>query len=415
MARLACHSPHIVFSGGVTGGHLFPGMAVAEQIIAMSPAAKITFAGPGGPFDREQVARAGYGYFPLACPRAPRGIADAARFGYGVLRGFGAAAAMLEHTHASAVVGLGGFASVPVALAAARRNLPLLLLEQNAIVGRANRCLARWADALCLGFEQGPQDMPKAVVLPQSRTIVTGTPIRKGFLQNANHVSATIALSVGTAASPQHAVGAIPVLLVLGGSGGARLLNQALPSALAELRLALCGWQVIHQTGTSDAAATAGAYAAAGISATVIPFVHDLPALLPHAQLAVCRSGGSTLAELAAMSVPTVLVPWAGSMDDHQRHNARAFDSAGAAVMIDANVDEPAPLARRLSLTIGGLLTNPDRRAAMARAMGSLARPRAARLVAEMALNLSDGGRSRRRERSPVPLVCPSCIDARAA
>jgi UDP-N-acetylglucosamine:LPS N-acetylglucosamine transferase len=391
------------------------------------------------------------------------------------LRGFGAAATFVRRTRASAVVGLGGFASVPASLAAARCGLPLLLLEQNAIPGRANRWLARWADALCLSFVPRPDAIDHVAVQAHVPTIVTGTPLRSGFLQIADDLcgassgagmrgnllartaqqprtaSLPVECAAGSsvrgecprggqapAARRQQVVGTTqqlvgltrrahganereeclefgPTLLVLGGSGGSHFLNQIMPRALAPLRTALDGWKVMHQAGHADAAVTASDYATAGIPATVVPFLQNLPSLLARTQLAVCRAGGSTLAELAVMRVPAVLVPLAGSMDHHQRANARAFAAAGAASVIEEGAGEPASLAGQLSTAIGELVADSGRRAAMSGVMGSLAKPHATSSVAEIALRLAQNGRSKYRQQSPPCLVSLPCIDSRAA
>lgn len=356
---------HIVFSGGVTGGHLFPGLAVAEQIARLAPGARITFCGPGGKLDRNEVARAGHEYLELACPRAPRRFWRFPHFAQHMLQGQWAAATYLRRNSVSAVVGLGGFASAPMALAAARRRIPLVLLEQNAVLGRANRWLSRLSQALCLAFDETDRtpDAARRIVH------VTGTPIRSAF--NTRQLKQE------------------RVLLVLGGSGGARALNEAVPRALAGLRAALDGWRVVHQSGAGDQDSTVAAYRAAGIDATVAPFITDMPAALCNAALAVCRAGGSTLAELAVIGTPAVLIPFAQAADDHQRQNARAYARGGAATLIDGAGLSPHELQKHIQSELARLLADESERIRMARAMNTFGRPDAAQRVAEIVLDLA--------------------------
>ena len=390
-------APHIVFAGGVTGGHLFPGLAVAEQILDAQPAARFTFVGPGRAFDRDHVQRAGFDYVAVASPRAPRSIADVAPFGLRMWRGYREAAQFLLRGGVSAVVGLGGFASLPASIGALRSGLPLLLLEQNAIVGRANRWLSRRANALCLSFPR-TRFAPRGAEIPLGgRVLLTGTPIRVAF-RHAQPID-----------SGQ------PVLLVLGGSGGARSLNRSVPIALGRLRHELEGWQVVHQTGHADAAETAAAYQKAGIAARVVPFCDDMAPLLGRTALAICRAGGSTVAELAALRVPAILVPWSGARDDHQRANAMATASAGAAVIVAQDAAEPAALGERLAVVLQGLLADPQRRAEIATAAGISAKPRAAQLVADLLLGLVEKRRCQRRHASLDCPASPLSIDTLAA
>ena len=306
-----------------------------------------------------------------------------------MLRGCGTATTFLGRTGVSVVVGLGGFASVPTALAAARLRKPLLLLEQNAVVGRANRRLARWCSCLCLGFDDTSW-APGRTELPGYCSIVaTGTPVRATFLTEK---------SAGESGS---------ILLILGGSGGSRWLNQNTPIALAAIRQALAGWHVVHQTGPNDVTATASAYQAAGIKATVAPFLDDLPTILAESGLAVCRAGGSTLAELAVVGVPAVLVPLAGATDNHQTRNALALSSAGAAVTVDgdqrhvqASQAAAGPFAELLRVAIASLVADAQRRRLMSAAIRRFARPDAARRIARLVLMLADASGDAQRPAS---------------
>jgi UDP-N-acetylglucosamine--N-acetylmuramyl-(pentapeptide) pyrophosphoryl-undecaprenol N-acetylglucosamine transferase len=385
----------MVFAGGLTGGHLFPGLAVADEITALAPGTRIEFTGLGTAFDRDTVARAGYEYVTIASPRMPRSIGQGARFTFDMLRGYRAAAAYLRRSRASVVIGLGGFASVPTALAAARLRRPLVLLEQNAVVGRANRRLARLARYLCAGFDETCLSADSRALSIGCPVVATGTPVRAQFL------------------AAKSADDLRPTLLILGGTSGARLLNESVPAALSAMPEALAGWRVVHQTGRADVAATAAAYAAARIEATIAPFFDDLPAILARTGLAICRAGGSTLAELAVMGVPAILVPLAGATDDHQTRNALMLSDARAAVTIRGNARQASfgshsasaqPIAEILKATLTDLLADSRRRMAMSAAIRRFARPEAATHIARLALSFADGGRARP---SPGPAIFP--------
>ncbi|HEY2841183.1 MAG TPA: UDP-N-acetylglucosamine--N-acetylmuramyl-(pentapeptide) pyrophosphoryl-undecaprenol N-acetylglucosamine transferase [Pirellulales bacterium] len=358
---------HIVFAGGVTGGHLFPGLAVAEQIGLKTPGSQITFFGPGGALDRSEVVRAGHAYFEIDCPRAPRGFWRFPRFAQRLMLGQRQADAFLCRHRAAVVIGLGGFASAPAALAATRRRVPLVLLEQNAVLGRANRWLSRWAKTLCQSFDETAHTHGVSRGVP----IVTGTPIRAEFNFSQNNGNSD------------------RVLLVLGGSGGARALNEAMPPALAGLKHVLPGWRIIHQSGESAQGATQAAYREVGVDATVVPFIVDMADTLGRAELAVCRAGGSTLAELAATQTPALLVPFPHATDDHQRHNAQRFERAGAAALVDSKGLSTVELATRLRVELSHLLLDGSARRQMGQSMATLARPRAAQQVAEIVLSLA--------------------------
>ncbi len=176
-------------------------------------------------------------------------------------------------------------------------------------------------------------------------------------------------------------------LLVLGGSRGARSLNENVPRAIYKAAAQLAGWQILHQSGEADLSATRQLYHKLGVEAVVTAFVADLPAVLVQSDLAVCRSGGTTLAELAAAGLPAVLLPYPQAADDHQRKNADLFAGCGGAVLLDQR-ELPGRLDDHLAEALAGLAAAADRRAAMAAAMHALARPRAAADVAALVWSL---------------------------
>ena len=272
---------------------------------------------------------------------------------------------MLREQSVALVVGLGGYASVPAARAASRAGIPLVLLEQNAVPGRATRWLAPAAELICSAFE-GIQSQLKS----GSRVRVTGNPLRREFVE------------LGTAARQlPDRLGSKRKLVVLGGSGGAQTLNEQAPLALYKAGEALRDWHIVHQTGQRDVARVGELYARLGITASVLPFVDNMPRLLRGCHLAISRAGGTTLAELAASGVPAILLPFPRALDDHQRKNAEVFVAAGAARLIDERQTD-GRLDNRLASAVVELASDHAERYQMAQAIARLARPHAtARIV----------------------------------
>jgi UDP-N-acetylglucosamine--N-acetylmuramyl-(pentapeptide) pyrophosphoryl-undecaprenol N-acetylglucosamine transferase len=367
---------HILFGGGGTGGHLFPGLAVAEELARQS-AVRIIFCGPGQPRERAEVARAGYQYLQVpAAPLLPSpiGLLRALYFN-GV--GYRAARRAIRCGQPDLVVGLGGYASVPLGLAAARLGVPLVLLEQNVIPGRANRMLGRWADTVCVTF---PASIERFATGP--RLVSTGNPIRRDILQQA----------ASSRREPVPGWARPPELLILGGSQGARSLNRAIVEALPRIEPCLGGWHITHQTGPADVEWLQHAYAAAGLSAEVTSFIRDMAAAYSRASLAVSRAGATTLSELAVMGVPAILLPYPHAAANHQWHNARVFEREGAASVVEDH-PEPSRTAAELAASLLSLLKLAQLRAIMSRAMLGLARPCATPAVASEILSLATSGR----------------------
>jgi UDP-N-acetylglucosamine--N-acetylmuramyl-(pentapeptide) pyrophosphoryl-undecaprenol N-acetylglucosamine transferase len=420
---------HIVFAGGGTAGHLFPGLAVAEQLSAMIPRVRITFCGSDKAFERKAVAEAGFDYFALSSRPFPRVAREAVSFVVENLAGYMAAKRFLREERVAAVVGLGGYVSVPMGRAAIRRDVPLVLLEQNAIPGRATRWLARGATLVCTAFEEA-----SAGLRCRCPIRVTGNPIRFGFDRDTSLTLTTIKAGAGEMARHEAAIDCqernVPFsfsrapegsgflhsphnitsltssdlaedaesdwalkcparetpghqLLILGGSGGARSLNENVPRALYKIRSQLDGWRIVHQSGQADLDATKTLYRKLDLPATVVSFVGDMPSTLRATDLAICRAGGTTLPELAAAAVPAVLLPYPLATDDHQAANARHFSTEGGCVTIDER-EISDHLDDRLADVLCFLLANEALRKRMSLAIHALARPTAARDVAEL-------------------------------
>lgn len=360
---------HIVIAGGGTAGHLFPGLAVAHELSAMADSPRITFAGSGRAFEAKHVADAGFAYKSFPCAPAAQRVRNIWRFLKDNLTGYRAACRFLNRERPSVVVGLGGFASVPVVRAAVHLGIPLVLLEQNAYPGKVTRWIAPHADLICAAFEAARQHL--ASVCPVR---VTGNPLRPGFPARSR-----------ISQSPSHRV---RQLLVLGGSGGAHSLNEAVPRAL--YKLAQNGHKIvaIHQSGLAEVDTTRAIYQKLNVRAKVTPFLKNMAEVMEGSDLVICRAGGSTLSEIAASGLPAILIPYPRAADDHQRHNADVFQRANAAQVVcedDCGIRLDVAIARALD----DLMSDESKRAEMTSAMLRLARPDAAWHVAVMVYDMA--------------------------
>jgi UDP-N-acetylglucosamine--N-acetylmuramyl-(pentapeptide) pyrophosphoryl-undecaprenol N-acetylglucosamine transferase len=357
----------ILFAGGGTGGHLYPGIAVADELRRRDPATTVSFVGTARGLESRVVPALG---LPLDLIRSAglKGKSIVA-----LLRGLALlplsaldAWRVLSARRPDVVVGVGGYSSGPVLLLAALRGMPTLLMEQNTAPGFTNRQLAPWVRAAALSYEETRQYFP-------GKGVVTGNPVRREFLQ---------ALEAGDDAARND--GEVRVLIV-GGSQGARAINDAMIAAAP--RLAASRLVLTHQTGERDLARVREGYAAAGVTATVEPFFHDMNARMRAADVLVARAGASTLAELTVLGRASVLVPLPTAADDHQRKNARVLAAAGAADVIEERDLSGAALAGVLT----ALASDPARRRTMADRARSLGRPDAAARVADRIVALAGG------------------------
>lgn len=345
----------ILFAGGTTGGHLFPGVAVAEQL--QREGTRIGFAGTGRRLERRVAAQRGYEFLEVPAVSSR----DLRRRPWQALRtgrqSWQRARQALVGFRPSGVVGLGGFASIPVVLAAAHAGIPVTLLEQNVIPGRATRWLSRRATSVCVTFPETIGMLPRA-----STCRVTGNPVRNNLASVA---------------------GCAPVerVVVLGGSQGARRLNEAVPRALRSSNIDPSGWEVLHQCGESPIEPICDAYRDAGWRARVVPFLEAPEDWLPDAGLVIARAGGTTLAELACVGCASILVPYPHATDNHQRANARWFSERLAAVVVEEAHGDV--FRRRLGIEVGALMRCEQSRGRLAANIMRLGMPHAAVAVAE--------------------------------
>ena len=360
----------VLIAGGGTGGHLYPGIALAEEVTAR-PGGQVLFVGTARGLESKLVPAAG---FPLELIE----VSGLNRVGLaGVLKGLGrlpraflASRAVLARFRPDLVVGVGGYASGPLVMAAALSGYPTAIQEQNSHPGITNRILGRFARRVFVAFEDA------RAFFAAKKTVLLGNPVRRRFLANATGA----ATGVATLAAPAPAG---TRLLILGGSQGARMVNDLIVGAAAVLAAEGRLPPLTHQTGAADEARVRQRYADAGLAVgdaiVVSPFIDDMPAALASAALVVARAGALTLAELAITGRPAILVPLPTAADDHQTRNAAELVRAGAAIVADQRTTTPEALAR----LIADLMADEPRRAAMARAMLGLGRPTATRDIVD--------------------------------
>jgi len=344
--------------GGGTGGHVIPALAIAREL-RQSFSTEVMFIGTNRGIEARLVPQA---RFPLelvqvgqlknvSLARRARTVADIPR---AVLR----CRRIFAEFRPQVVIGVGGYASGPGMLAAILMQIPTLAFEPNLVPGFANRMVARYVTAAAVHFEETKRFFHNARV--------TGVPVRPEFF-----------------GIPERTFSPPGSLLVFGGSQGARVLNQAMIDAMPAWKK--LGIQIRHQTGERDFEKIDLAYRQAGFPAQVSRFIDDMPTAFAQADLVVCRSGASTVAEIAAAGKPAIFVPFPFAADDHQLRNAEAFEKAGAARLIP----EPELAPERLGNAVAELLGNASEFAGMALKARSLSHPDASSEIAEMAMKLS--------------------------
>lgn len=320
-------APGYVFAGGGTGGHLYPGLAVAAALRERDRDASITFFTTQRALDRDLLA--GTSYAQVEQPVHPFTVhpLKIPGFLWAWRRSVAAAKAFLRANRTQAVLGLGGYAAGPPMVAAHALGIRTALLNPDAIPGRANRHLARHTDLVVLQWEMSRQHFGAG-----TRCDVLGCPIRAQFAQPD---PAEGRRQFGLDADR-------PVLLVTGASQGARTVNRVMMRVWPTFHAAHPAWQLLHLSGPADEAEVRGAYAAAGCPAQVLSFTHDMPLALAAADLVVARAGASTLAELTALGKPAVLFPYPYHRDRHQHANAGVLVAAGCAIMLEDLIDPGA-------------------------------------------------------------------------
>lgn len=323
----------VAFAGGGSGGHLIPSLAIAEQLLSLVPSARFVFLTSQRSIDRtildnNQLADAGSSQakppLQIALPIESGVVLKSSPLRYltGFWKSVRQAHRTLRERHVDVVVGTGGFASIPTVLAAWWLKIPVVLLETNAVAGRANRRLARFADRILTGLPMQDTKWQRSVP-----TESIGVPIRQSDTADA-----------GSVTDSQQT----PTLLIMGGSQGAARLNSLIIEALGRHPLVPSDWQVVHQTGEADFDQVSMAWDASGARCEVVRFIQNVPAELARASLVISRAGAISLAEIQAAAVPAVLVPKLDSADQHQLHNALAYAQTAVARVLGRPEDQTA-------------------------------------------------------------------------
>jgi len=367
--------PWFVFAGGGTGGHLFPALAVVESLRAKDSSIDVSFFCTGRPIDQEILNAAKIEAVPLAVQPFSTKPWHWPPFYVGWRRSIQFCRQAFEKRRPALVVGAGGYASGPPVEVAGRRGIPTFLLNPDAVPGLANRRMAR-TGRITTVFAQW--NVTRDCFPPSVPVAVTGCPVRAAFRAVEPSGIPTIRESFGL--EPGRLT-----LLVTGASQGARTINEAMMK-LAE-GITSTGWQVLHLSGMADRDRVADAYAEAKARAPtfcyqVLPFTERMAEAMAACDLIVSRAGASTLAEIQALGKPSVLFPYPFHRDQHQRHNARVLEQAGAAVLLK-DLKEAGTNARQLEPVLSSCMRDEAKLAAMKQAACRLDRPDAADRMAE--------------------------------
>jgi len=361
----------LVIAGGGTGGHLFPGVAIAEELRRREPEAQVTFVGtakgiearvlPGLGWDLELIQVSGL---------KTVGALGAIRGFFRIPGALWQSRRLLRRLKPDVVIGVGGYASGPVVMAAKLMGIPTAICEQNSIPGLTNRILGKLARRVFLAFDDSKR------FFKARKVTMSGNPVRLALLQAFEAQSPVLA--------------EVPTVFVCGGSLGATKVNELASGALIQLA-AHRKLRVVHQTGASDAGKMVARYAESSLEAEVHGFLEDMAARYLAADVIIARAGATTVAELALAGKPAIFIPYPFAADNHQELNAREMAEAKAALMFrqaDLTVDI-------LAKALGELLDDPPRRAAMGSAMKALAKPGAAATVVDWCVENKAGSGKR--------------------
>ncbi len=368
----------VIIAGGGTGGHLFPGLAIAEEFRRRDSAAEVVFIGTEHGIEAKIVPREGYR---LHLVRA-EGIVgkSAVKKTKGLLTlglSFFDARRILAAEKPDIVIGVGGYAAGAAVLLAKLKGIPTLIHEQNSVPGSTNRLLGRFVDRVCITYQES------APVFPMDRTFLTGNPIRPKILKGDRDAACRL-----FSLDPN-----LFTVFVFGGSSGAQSINRTMVDSLNHLGDLRDKVQFLHQTGEKDYENIREAYRKAGVKGTVAPFIHQMAEAYAVADLVVSRAGATTLAEITALGKPAVLVPYPFAAGRHQELNAMKLREMGAAYLVlDREMKGEA-----ISRYIRSFFENPGLRSEMQKASRGLGRPEAGGRIVDIALSLVKNFPAKRR------------------
>ena len=356
----------LIVAGGGTGGHLFPGIAVATAIRERIASTRVLFIGTSRLLDQQALAGCGFELAALQCGGVKGlGLADRLRSLLLMPRAVFVALRMLQSFKPDLVFGVGGYVTGPVLLAARILRIPIAIHEQNSVPGMANRMAGKIADEVFISLPCSPP-------FPPRKTRQTGNPLRQEILAAASQVKLTIGK---------------PTLLVLGGSQGAHRVNVLMMEAMEQLQAENQPLRLIHQTGVDDRERVAGCYENLGVDAEVTAFIRDMAGIYARADLVVSRAGATTLAELAVMGLPALLIPYPYAADDHQVTNGEYYVKGGGCRMLR----ESGLTGEILARSISECLQNREELHTMAANMKTMAMPEATNRIVDACLRLAAG------------------------
>jgi UDP-N-acetylglucosamine--N-acetylmuramyl-(pentapeptide) pyrophosphoryl-undecaprenol N-acetylglucosamine transferase len=350
----------VIIAGGGTGGHVIPALAIAQELRS-SYRAEVMFIGTSRGIEKRLVPAAGFDLRLIEVGALNRvDLATRAKTMLDLPRAMLQSANLIRHFRPDAMIGVGGYASGPAMLMGGLLRIPTIAFEPNVVPGFANRLVARTAKAAAVQFEKTCSYFRNCQA--------TGVPVRREFFK-----------------VPPRPKDGQPTLLVFGGSQGAHAINQAVLDSLPRLAQAVPGLCIIHQTGEKDYVDAQAVYLKQMVPAEVSPFIDDMPSAFARADLVLCRSGASTVAEITAAGKPAIFVPLPTAADDHQRHNAEALANGSAARLLPQAELSPD----RLVAEVSSLLGDRTLLASMSDAARSFAHPDAAARIAAMAAQLA--------------------------
>ena len=352
----------IVFAGGGTGGHLMAGLSIAQEISSRFPSTRVIFFGTNRKKEMRYIEKSSYEFKPImACK--PTSFIRLPLFAFAALIGIIHSLINLFRIKPDIIVGLGGYGSALPVVAAYIIGIPIVLIEQNAIPGRANLKMSRWADAVLCHWESSKKRFKKGEVA------VTGVPIRSGIIENKTEVGDN---PFGLDCQKK-------TLLIMGGSQGAQAINKVMLQSIPRLQALVPGLQIIHLTGKYGYKEAKEAYDGTEINSFVSEFYNDIGAAYRLSDLVISRSGANTIAEITAVGIPAILIPYPYATDNHQYWNAYELSSAGGAMIIKQEELEP----ERVTKMVSDLLMNNENLDNMRKINRSLSKPFAATRVVD--------------------------------
>jgi len=361
------------FAGGGTGGHIYPAIAVAQQLIKLEPNAKIHFFCSSRDIDEKILKQTAFEYTKLPTRGFSLCPAEFINFCTTFFKSSQIAKDIITNTSNSVVIGTGGFVAAPVCWTAYKNNIPVNLINVDIIPGKANKLIGRFSKQIFLQFD----DTKKYFAKNKAKIDVTGCPLRDGF-NNPNPDKAIEKLSLNKQKK---------ILLVTGASSGSQNINESVCLLLKQLEAFSDNWQIVHITGTSNLQKITELYTSVKISHKVIGYYDDMPDLLAAADLLIGRSGAVSIAEYAAAMTPSICMPYPYHKDRHQYFNAEKLVEAGAAIIVD---DLPNAKERTdwLAEELLPLLNDNEKRKNMAQVCTSIFKKDAAKIIAQQLLRI---------------------------